>query len=358
MSPRVLHVIDSMHGGGAERVLLTVIRGLAAQGWAQGLSLLHDGGPLLAMVPPGVTVFKGTGSADFDVRSFAPDVIHSWVDDGLIRVAPVAAARGLPLVHRIPNIPSAQYGIHPRGGRHLRLTGHALRSCTRVIALSDAAADDTEQFFAVPRPAVIYNGYPLAGARHGGSPRPEWPAGRIRVFAAGRLAHEKGHGCLIDAMRLVVSRNSAVHCRIAGIGPLESVLTRQIEALDLTDHVELIGFHEDVPALVRDADLFVMPSLYEGFGNALAEAMLEGRAVVASDLQVFRRDVMQGQPAARFFPANDAAALASAIVELAGSQATRVELGERARKAGARFTVTRMVADFANLYEQLRTHAA
>jgi glycosyltransferase involved in cell wall biosynthesis len=342
-----------MHGGGAERVLLTVIRGLAAGGWVQGLSLLHDGGPLLAMLPADVRVFNGTGSMEHDVRTFTPDVIHTWVDDGLLRAAPVAAVRGLPLVHRIPNIPSAQYDVHPRGTQHLRLTGHALRSCTQVVALSDTAADDTEQFFSVPRPAVIYNGYPLAGARHGASSRPEWPAGRVRVFAAGRLAHEKGHACLIDAMRLVVHRNSSVHCRIAGIGPLEAVLRRQVDTLSLRDHVELIGFHEDVPALVRGADIFVMPSLYEGFGNALAEAMLEGCAVIATDLDVFRRDVMQGQPAALFFPANDADALASALLDLAGSEAARIELGQRAREAGARFTVERMLEDFAAMYEQL-----
>ncbi|MEW6320995.1 MAG: glycosyltransferase [Acidobacteriota bacterium] len=358
--PRVLHVIDSLHGGGAERVLITLLRGLSARRWPQAVCLLADDGPLRPFVPPSVPIY-GRGlpsSVAAATRTFTPDVIQSWVDDGAIQAAPVAAARGIPFVHRIPNIPSAQYALHPRGQAHRRALTHALRSASLVIALSDTAADDAAAFFGLPRPEVVLNGYPLAGARAArGTTRP-WPRGAARIAAVGRLAQEKGHRFLLDAIARLRASHPHVHCRIAGVGPLEGALRQQLVERGLEAAVELAGFHEDVWSLVRGADVFVMPSLSEGFGNALVEAMREGHAIVASDLPVFRRDVLGGADAAILVPPADDEALAAAIAGLLDAPANRRALGRRARAAAARFDVDRMVEAFAHVYRRLAAEGA
>ncbi|MGE0039834.1 MAG: glycosyltransferase [Vicinamibacterales bacterium] len=350
---RVLHLIDSMHGGGAERVLATVVAGLARRGFRQALGLLYDRGPLLDLLPPGVPVTRLTTDHALAglVRRTRPDVIQTWVDDAAIAAAPVAAMLAIPLIHRIPHIPSAQYRVHPRGDVHVRRLGQALRACAEIVALSETAADDTAAYFGVPRPSVVHNGYPLAARETApAGPRPRRAGPGPVVLAAGRLSREKGHRVLVDAMARVVTDVPGARCWIAGVGPLEAELRQQIDALALAGTVSLVGFHDPIGPLLETADVFAMPSLYEGFGNALVEAMRAGLPVVASDLPVFRREVLAGTAGAALVPPGDAGPLAGALVGLLRSPAARAAAGAAARDTAARFTADRMVEGFAALY--------
>jgi glycosyltransferase involved in cell wall biosynthesis len=348
---RVLHLIDSLNPGGAERVLATTVVGLRTRGFRQAVYLLYGSGPLEPLIPADCRLHRGYQGADLAgaVRRFRPDVIQTWVDDAAVLAAPVAAAFGLPLVHRIPNIPSAQYALHPRGDGHVRRFRLALRSAARVCALSDAAADDTARHFDIPRPDVIYNGYPLVSAPSSHPPR-KLP-GTFLVAAVGRLSVEKGHRYLLSAMRAVADRHPDIRCWIAGEGPLERALAQQIADLGLGGIVELVGYCEDVQDVLRQADLFAMPSLYEGFGNALLQAMVAGLPVVASDLPVVRRDILRDGRGAWLVPAGNAEALALALDTLARDAAQRREMSARSIEIGRRFQVSRMIADFAALYE-------
>lgn len=350
---RVLHVIDSLAPGGAERVLATTVGGLRARGVRQAIHLLYSDGPLERLLPRSCRVCRGyRGTAiEATVRRVRPDVIQTWVDDAAVLVAPVAAAFGLPFVHRIPNIPSAQYALHPRGDGHIRRFRLALRSASQVCALSDAAADDAARYFDIERPRVVYNGYPLACAPL--TPAPSKAPGTCLIVAIGRLSVEKGHRHLIDALPSIVARRAAVRCWIAGEGPLENALRHQIAELGLDDVVTLLGYHEDVQGILRQADLFVMPSIYEGFGNALLQAMVAGLPVVVSDLPVVRRDILRHGPGARLVPAGDADALREAIEPIVADARLRRQLGDEARAASHPFQLSRMIDEFAAIYDTL-----
>jgi glycosyltransferase involved in cell wall biosynthesis len=355
---RVLHVIDSLVPGGAERVMATVVRGLCDKGFVQAVHLLDRSGPLQCLIPADCPVFVGgsVASVAASIAAIDAQAIQTWVDQAAVVTAPVAAARGIPLLHRIPSIPSAHYGVQTVGDPHVRRVKVALQSATRVCALSDTAADDAAKYFGLPRPTVIYNGFPLACAPS--APAPLKTPGTFLIVAVGRLAVEKGHRHLIAALPRVIARHSSVRCWIVGTGPCETDLRRHIAERDLETIVTLHGYQEDVRGVLAQADVFVMPSLSEGFGNALLEAMVAGRPIVSSDLAVVRHDILRGEDAAWLVPPGDAPALGHALEGMIADADRRRAFGQRALAASRRFQASRMIDAFAAFLGQFSVGAA
>lgn len=109
-------------------------------------------------------------------------------------------------------------------------------------------------------------------------PVPDVP--RPRVLFLGRLHRQKG----VDTLLAAVAKVPDVRLVVAGDGPLRGELERRAVALGIADRVRWLGFvaHDDVPALLRSADVLAMPSTYEELGTALVEAMYAGLPIVAS----------------------------------------------------------------------------
>jgi glycosyltransferase involved in cell wall biosynthesis len=129
----------------------------------------------------------------------------------------------------------------------------------------------------------------------------------------GRLAPQKGHRHLIEAMPALRERHPAAHLLIAGAGPLEGRLRSLIERLGLAGSVTLTGVRRDVPALLAAADGFVLPSLWEGAAGALVEAMALGvPAAVTADPGL--REIAAGD--AEYFPPADPRAIAAGLERL------------------------------------------
>lgn len=349
---RVLHVVPALQGGGAERVLLTLLGGLTEL--SQVLAVTEDG-PLRPLVPPAVPV-RVAGSERTLARlmsSFRPHVVHTWLDDSLIMAALPAAALGIALVHRIYNTPSVHRAWEPGGPGYNDTLAHALRAATRVVALSATAADDAARFYRIERPHVIYNGLPLAGRRGVGTAPIAKTPGRFVILNVGRLEPQKGQTHLIEAFARIAGRHPHVDLWIAGTGQLERALKAQADQAGIAARVAFVGFHEDVAALHAAADLFAFPSMFEGFGNALAEALHAGLPVIASDLEVIRNDMTNGQPAALLCPPGDAGALANALERLISDTPARETLRRAAREAGARFSRVHMLDQYRQLYAEL-----
>lgn len=352
----VLHVSASLEGGGAERVLLTVLRELDG---VDHVLALGGPGALLPLVPSPVPVHVITSSADLArlVVRRRPDAIHTWFDESLMLAAPVAAHLGVPLVHRLYNVPSMQEGYDAAARGRREMVGRALRAASRIVSLSAAAAEDAASFYGIDGVRVIHNGFPLAGGAGRSVASATKPAGRFVVLSVGRLALEKGHRHLIDALKLIAEAHPHVDVWIAGVGPLEGALRQQAAAAGLSGRVRLLGFREDLSSLHAAADLFVFPSLTEGFGNALGEALAAGLPIVVSDLPVVRRDFGLHERGAALVPPGDARALAAAIGRLASDPDARALLAHEARAVGARFGVARMIAAYRQVYDEVREAA-
>lgn len=110
------------------------------------------------------------------------------------------------------------------------------------------------------------------------TPRP------VYLISVGKLAPAKGHTVLIEAFRRVAGEKVNTFLIIVGGGELRESLAEQIAEAGLADRVALAGFREDVPDLLAASDIFVFPSLAEGLGSSVIDAMLLGLPVVASDV--------------------------------------------------------------------------
>jgi len=151
--------------------------------------------------------------------------------------------------------------------------------------------------------------------------------GQAIVLAAGRLAAQKGFGLLLDAAARWGDIRPAPLLVIAGQGPLAGELQARAASLGLT--VRFVGHRGDLPALLAAADVFVLPSVWEGQALILQEALRAGVPVVAT--RVGGNPELTGEDAAILVPPGDAQRLAEAVRAVLGDPA----LAARLRKAAA-----------------------
>jgi glycosyltransferase involved in cell wall biosynthesis len=162
-----------------------------------------------------------------------------------------------------------------------------------------------------------------------------------RVLAVGRLVPQKGFDILIQACE-----GLDLTLEIVGEGPER----RRLEAM-APANVRLVGAQEDIPARLADADLFVVPSRWEGFGLVAAEAMAAGVPVVATGVDGLREVV--GDTCANV-PPEDVEALRAAISTILGDEHERTRrVNEGLARVRARFDLHRTVQDYAQRYQSV-----
>jgi len=137
-------------------------------------------------------------------------------------------------------------------------------------------------------------------------------ADRPVVFAAGRLAEQKGFAVLIDAAARWQGRDPCPRLAIAGEGPLAGALASRARAAGVP--VRFLGRRDDVPALMAAADVVVVPSLWDGQPLVVQEALRSGRPLVAS--RAGGIPGLTGEDGALLVPARDAGALAEAVLSV------------------------------------------
>jgi glycosyltransferase involved in cell wall biosynthesis len=262
---------------------------------------------------------------------------------------PGAALAGVPV--RI----GSRREINPdKSPGQIRAQRHAYRFATSVVANSPAARQALEAEGLAPGSiAVIPNGLdPAAFAAR--EPRP-----LIRtIITVANLRPEKSHETLFAAAATLVRDVPDLRFRIVGSGPRRAELEALVAARNLQAHVEFLGHREDVPALLADADAFVLPSRSEAFPNGVIEAMAAGLPVVASAVGGLLDLVDDGRTGLLVAP-SDPEPLAAAIRRLIDDPASAIAMGAAARAAVLQqYSFDGMVASFENLYLAGRSSGA
>jgi len=178
---------------------------------------------------------------------------------------------------------------------------------------------------------LVYNGFDVADfdARQSQALVPHRP-GEIVIGNAGRLTRQKGQRLLLDAAALLKSQPLPFRVLIAGAGELEAELKAQAASLGLSDNVEFLGFVTDMKAFHKSIDIFVLPSLWEGFGFVLAEAMCMGRPVAAFNVSSIPEVVEHGRTGLLCPP--EAGPLAETLLRLMRDEPLRRTLGAQGRE--------------------------
>jgi glycosyltransferase involved in cell wall biosynthesis len=276
-------------------------------------------------------------------RAWRPDVVHAHgLRAGALAAIAVAFARtaagskpgnkqGRPaLVVTVHNAPPAG-GVTGAIYRVLELT--VARNADSVLCVSADLEDRMRAAGArrvghavVPTVRVSSTGDVSAETR--AALRAEFGAdpGQAIVLAVGRLAAQKGFGLLLDAAARWGDIQPAPLLVIAGQGPLAAGLQARAASLGLA--VRFVGHRGDVPALLGAADVFVLPSVWEGQSLILQEALRTGVPIVAT--RVGGNPELTGEDAAILVPPGDAPRLAEAVRAVLGDPALAARLREAA----------------------------
>lgn len=172
-----------------------------------------------------------------------------------------------------------------------------------------------------------------------------------RIGIVGRLTEQKGHQYLIEALK-IVNEQLPVHLLIIGGGPLEDALRRQGRSLGLGEYIHFLGVRSDVPQLLPYLDLFVLPSLWEGFPTVLLEAMARQVPVIASDISGNRELVIPGETG-WLVPPMDSHSLAQAIIEAFSSAKAKDQIVNRAARLAQNYTIENTAACYARVYSSI-----
>jgi glycosyltransferase involved in cell wall biosynthesis len=163
-----------------------------------------------------------------------------------------------------------------------------------------------------------------------GSPRPDTLERRNTAVAVGRLGREKGFDLLLEAYARSGLPKAGWQLVILGDGPERDMLQRRIEQLGLQGSVLMPGVVKNPEQWLQHAELFVLSSRFEGFPNALLEAMQCGLPVAAFDCPSGPGEIVRHEQTGLLVPAGDVDALAAAITRLANDADLRQRLGSAA----------------------------
>lgn len=232
--------------------------------------------------------------------------------------------------------------LEPRG---LAPVNFSARGMDAVVAVSQAVADRV-----VDRQAhVIYSGLPISGH----PPAPRAASDEIVIGTAGRLVELKGIEYLIRAVAALGNEFPSLRVEIAGSGPQRAKLAEECAHAGLGEKIRFLGWIDDIGNALSRWDVFVMPSLEEGFPIASLDAMAAGVPVIASAVGGVPELIQDGETGWLVSP-RDADALASRLRLLLGDPDARVKMGAAGfRRVRDHFNATQMTAKIAHLYDEL-----
>ena len=370
---RIVHVLEPADGGVARHVRDLVIGQIAAGHDVQ--AVVSDRGPLagdlravgagVVQLPmrPEITAVRSdlrvAGALARLLRRGRWDVVHTHGNKAGAIARPLAAARGLAVVHTGHSFAYTSQRNRPRRGQGLRraLTLAIERRCARyarvIVCVSESERSDALRDGIAPatRLMVVPNGVPAA------SPAPPDPRlsqlgdGEPMVGYLARLQPGKGPGLLFDALSELYARRVPFRAAFVGDGPLASELGARVKRDGLEDRVLVLPFAPaEVDGVLAGFDVYALPSLWESMPIGILEAMAAGLPVVASDTGGVREAVLDGETGL-LHPPGDVAAMVDALERMLLDPALRRQMGAagRARQASV-YSLQAMIAGVERAY--------
>jgi glycosyltransferase involved in cell wall biosynthesis len=339
--------------GGAQKLLLDQARWFHAQGHAvtavffydkQGLQQLWQQGlgfPLLTLsvidadgglAAKAWALVSGLAKLWRVLRQGHFDVIETFTYDSNLLALPVAWLAGVRV--RIATHHGAIEGF-PRWIERLHAWLINAGVANALVSVSNKTLEQAVAAGVNPaRNVVIHNGIPSMPLEktHRTEVRQEMGLERegLLILSVGRLVFQKGHEYLVQAMPQILAHYPGTKVVILGEGGLRPALEAQIANLNLGDRVTLLGNRNDIGRFLASADVFVLPSRWEGLPVALLEAMEAGLPAVATRVEGVD-EVLEDRQQGLLVPPENANALSHALLQLMADGALRKKMGEAAK---------------------------
>jgi glycosyltransferase involved in cell wall biosynthesis len=368
---KVCFVLPSLNGGGAERAAVQVLNGLDPNRWDRSMFLFAREGPYLADLDPAIAITSADSASRWGrwnalrsyIASERPEIVMAFLSFFSVLSAVRAANTRAKVIF---NLQTPMSAFLTDADYHWRRRWHkvAFAAVTRVgyaaadliIATSQGVARDLTETFGINPDTirVLANPVDLDRVRTAvAEPIDEavLPAGGAPlIVAAGRLAEAKNYPLMIEAFAMLCQRMPARLC-ILGQGELEGTLRRLIAERGLNELVTLAGFQANPWKYIARADVFLLTSRYEGFGNVLIEAMACGVPVVAT-ASAGTRDIVRHGIDGMLVDAHTAQAVAAGLTAILGA-GRRADMARAARESASRFAIAPVIARYDALLEQV-----
>ena len=374
----ILYVIGTLDGGGAENHLCKISARLQKEGWQVNVFCLKKRGRLIprleaqgihvhgidgAPASPGLSNIRTLISASFQLfrylRRHKPDVVHfflphAYMVGGLISLMAGGSKRVM-----------SRRSLNNYQSRHHWILGAIEKKLHKgmdvILGNSNAVAHQLRDLENVPdtKLNVIYNGIETAHISDEEIAKSKddlgiKPGEMILVIVANLIPY-KGHRDLLEALALVKDRMPE-HWRLLIVGEdrgHQQDLAQLCDQSGLNGHVSFLGWRQDIPAILRNADIGLLCSHEEGFSNAILEGMAAGLPYIVTDVGGNAEAVIDGETG-YVVPPRAPEALGQAIVKLAQDPDFAAKASKRARKRlEEHFSIDRCIADYDRLYKQL-----
>lgn len=349
---RIVVVHHALDGGGSARAAVELANHLAGSGHAVSLPALTRTADWHYPVLDSVTVHELTRSSQLApawrvgleatprlrrvVHAFRPDVVVGIgaLPNVAVLAATVGTASRIVLSERAD--PSVMRG---RRWSWLRNAVYRRSSVDGFVVLTEATAAIAREWMPPDRVHVIPNPAPDPDTQ-----RPPGGRGEPIVLAMGRLVPQKGFDVLLDAWAQIAGSFPDWRLRIVGDGADRADLEARAVRLGVAPSIDMPGFDPKPFDAMAGAEVFVLSSRYEGFGQVLLQAMACAVPVVATDCPSGPAEILRGGSDGTLVPVEDRRALAEAMSRLMSDPALRDEMGRRALERSKDFRPDRVWA--------------
>lgn len=365
---RVLQSIRQGKIGGGERHVLDLVRGLDRQQFEPVVLSFSDGPMVEELRSQGVPTFVIPTRFPFNplvvrrVRQLIEregiQLVHAHGSRAASNLYQAATKLNVPMLYTVHG-----WSFHPSlmpwmfKLRH-QAEGFLTDTVDLTINVSLANQREGRQFFPLQRSEIVYYGvdterfdpdlsYPDL--------RQELsiPEDRTLVGFVARMTVQKDPLSLVEAIRLVVKQTQNVHFLLVGDGELRFDAESKVKEYGLEEWVTFTGFRQDVPTVLANLDVYVLPSLWEGLSIAMLEALSMGKTVLASSVDGNVEAVSHEQNGLLIAP-QDPETLAQAILRVHADPDWAARLGQAARQTVLeRFSLPVMVKNTEAVYRQL-----
>lgn len=339
----MLQAIAGQRQGGAEAFFERLAAALSHGGVEQRLVIRSDTERAARLRRAGLDTREAGFAGMFDLasrfrlmrelRSYRPDVALSWMSRAAAMMPPrwLAGDRAI-RVGRLGGYYSLKY----------------YRGCDHLVGnTQDIVEHIRRQGWPAARVHYLPNFADVTAAPPVARESLQTPADAIVALALGRFHANKAFDILLDA----VAATHGLHLWLAGDGELRGELEAQVTRLGLGPRVRLLGWRDDVPALLAACDIAVCPSRHEPLGNVILEAWAHRRPVVAA-ASAGPAALIRSEQTGLLVPVDDAAALAGALQRLIGDASLRARLAEAGRAAyDAGFTEEAVVRRYVEFFQ-------
>ena len=353
--PHIAFILPGLRAGGSEHIVSLLCNHFNRSGWTVSLfafeepgtppyyahdlavSITQLGFPVgrLPVLRSALAVFNRIGALRKALASTRPDLIISFLTRTNVVTVLAAKPLGIPVIVSERNNPAQQRpgAFWSALRRYTYARAHGLVTMTQGAMQYFPKVMRPRQWV-IPNPT--YAPVTLDEAR---------PCGR-QVVAVGRLVPQKGFDLLLDAFARAAPLIPDWSLTIWGEGPERAKLEAQRDALGLQDRVSMPGVTKDHGGWLREADIFVLSSRFEGWGIVVGEAMAAGVPVISFDCHFGPGEMIADGISGLLVPDGDVSALGAAIAALCADPDQRRRLSEGARAASQRFTVDRVLVQW------------